>query len=175
MDTPLHSPGHFPPAPGQVPDFRAHFRYVRILVTGLFQPLCAAASGSKPYRIQGVRMSFFSPSKVPLSPHRHHTQTTLVRMSATMTARQTTFIHFLMPGLNFNTAGITINVTATAKLTASFIVIYQLIFKILSAHKQKILRLNFINFIRNPIGRFSCKWSAIKVLRQSYGHSATFP
>ena len=54
LDKPLHRPRHFPPAARQVTDVRPHFRHVRLLVAGLFQPLRATASGSKPDSVPGL-------------------------------------------------------------------------------------------------------------------------
>ena len=42
LDQPLYDPRHHTPAAGQIADVRADFRYVRLLVSGLFQPLRAA-------------------------------------------------------------------------------------------------------------------------------------
>ena len=42
LDQPLYDPRHHTSAPRQIADIRADFRYVRLLVSGLFQPLRAA-------------------------------------------------------------------------------------------------------------------------------------
>ena len=53
----LYDTRHYPSATRQIIDVRPDFRYVRLLVARLFQPLRAATSGYETYGLQGIVMA----------------------------------------------------------------------------------------------------------------------
>lgn len=51
LDKPLYNTRYFPAIARQIADFRANIRYVRFLITCLFQPLCTAEFGCQAIRL----------------------------------------------------------------------------------------------------------------------------